>query len=124
MKIIDLLVKMSENEEMPYKIKYRDKIYEYDGETSNYFRKINFTFDFLIGEDITALLNDEIEIIEEDKKIKMLEPISGSELVDLRDRDQIKCNKSLTYLITILNNMNKKINNLIYEVNNLKGEDK
>lgn len=109
MKIIDLLVKISKGEKLPYKIKYKNNIYEYDGETLNYFRTINFAIDFLIGEDITALLNDEIEIIEEDKKIKKLE-FEGGEIEDE------------LFLARYITHNRAKINELIDEVNNLKGE--
>lgn len=93
----------------PNKIKYKNNIYEYDGETLNYFRTINFAIDFLIGEDITALLNDEIEIIEEDKKIKKLE-FEGGEIEDE------------LFLARYITHNRAKINELIDEVNNLKGE--
>ena len=70
MKVIDLLNKIANGEEIPEKIRYEDKIYKYDGETNNYIRNIGFNFDYLIGEDITAMLNDKVEIIEEDKEIE------------------------------------------------------
>ena len=69
MKIIDLLNKIANGEDVPDAIKYKSNIYGYDGENQNYVRSINFTFDFLIGEDITAMLNDEVEVIKEEKKI-------------------------------------------------------
>lgn len=126
MKIIDLLIKRANGEKMPIKIKYDLKEYIYCG----YDYKINDVEkqnddDYNLWNNLDMYkLNNEIEIIEEDKKIKMLEPISGSELVDLRDKDQIKSNKSLTYLILKLNEMNKKINELLYEINKLKEEGK
>lgn len=52
----------------PKKIKYKNNIYEYDGETQNYCSPINMIWDFLIGKDIVALLDDEVEIIEEEPK--------------------------------------------------------
>lgn len=57
------LLGLVKDDDAPRKIKYKNNIYEYDGETQNYCRPINCTLDFLIGEDITALLNDEVEII-------------------------------------------------------------
>lgn len=63
-KIIDLLVKVANGEEVPKKIMYDDVIYTDDGYHTYYDDKDNVlwsTYNFLI-------LNDEVEIIEEDKK--------------------------------------------------------
>ena len=73
MKIVDLLVKIANKEEVSYKIKYNGNIYEFDGETQNYLRHVNLGLDFLIDEDIVCLLNNEVEIIEEDKEIEKIE---------------------------------------------------
>lgn len=73
MKVIDLLNAIAGIGTIPYRIYYNENVYEYDGETQNYYKSLNFTKDWLIGEDITAILNDEVEIIEEPKKIKRLE---------------------------------------------------
>lgn len=97
-------------DEAPNTIRYKNNIYKYDGETRNYRRPINLTFDFLIGEDITALLNDEVEIIEEPKKI---------EKITVREKTLGFPNGEWT-----ARNMDKafaiKINELIDEINNLK----
>ena len=67
--VYELLGKVKDNE-APKKIRYRYgylyKEFLFDGETSNYISGK----DWLFGEDITAMLNDEVEIIEEDKKIE------------------------------------------------------
>lgn len=98
------------DDDAPRKIKYKNNIYEYDGETQNYRRLINSTFDFLIGEDIVALLDDEVEIIEEPKKI---------EKITVREKTLGFPNGEWT-----ARNMDKafaiKINELIDEINNLK----
>lgn len=69
--IYELLGKVKDNE-APKKIRYRYgylyKNFLFDGETSNYISGK----DQLFGEDITAMLNDEVEVIEEDKKIEKL----------------------------------------------------
>lgn len=67
-------------------------------------------------------LNDEIEIIEENKKIKMLEPVRGSDLTDLTSKDVVLKNNALIELCKTLNNINNKVNELICEANKLKGE--
>lgn len=60
------------------------------------------------------------EIIEEPKKIEKLEPVRGSDLSDLTDKDMVLKNNALIELCKTLNNMNNKINELIDEINNLK----
>jgi hypothetical protein len=102
-KIIDLLNRIAVNEVIPYRIYYNENIYEYDGETQNYYKLLNFTKDWLIGEDITALLNDEVEIIEEPKKIKKCKNYD----------DFLEINEYIEHL-------KNKINELIDEINNLK----
>lgn len=103
MKVIDLLNAIAVNEAIPYRIYYNENVYEYDGETQNYYKSLNFTKDWLIGEDITALLNDEVEIIEEPKKIE-------------------KC-KNYEDFLTIddyIEYLKNKIDEFIDEINNLK----
>ena len=48
-----------------YRYSYLYKNFKFDGETSNYISDK----DFLFGEDITAMLDDTIEILEDEKKI-------------------------------------------------------
>lgn len=70
-KIIELLNMISKGE-APKKIKFDDIIFEYDEDDKLYYS------DNLILEEycnITQYLNDEIEIIEEDKKIEKLDLI-------------------------------------------------
>jgi hypothetical protein len=62
-KVIDLLNKIANGEEVPKKIKYRNNIYEY--EDSDYFgNDIGYLFERYNS---IAILNDEVEIIEENK---------------------------------------------------------
>lgn len=110
-RIIDLLVKIANGEEVPKKIWFKNNFYEYDGENQNYVRSINFTVDFLIGEDITALLNDEVEIIEENKKIEKLEI-----------KDIYMCDDYGHIYINFKNTWNK-INEIIDAINELKKGD-
>ena len=115
-KVIDLLVKIANSEEIPKKIMYDNVIYTYDGYHTYYDDKGNILwsdYNFLI-------LNDEVEIIEESKKIEMLEPVRGSDLTDLTNKDIVLKNTALIELCRTLNNMNNKINELIDEINNLK----
>ena len=71
MKVIDLLNKIANGEEVPKKIKFDDDniIFEYNGD---YFNSKNGVF---LEEycHLTTSLNDEVVIIEEDKKITKLD---------------------------------------------------
>ncbi len=123
-KIIDLLNKIANGEEMPKKIRYRDKIWEFRQfrqDDVDYKNEDTYLFEYLFTYITTRhFINDEVEVIEENKKIEKLYPISGSRLIDLGDKDQIKNNKSITYLILILNKMSKKIDELTDEINKMK----
>lgn len=72
MKIIDLLNKIANGEEVPKKVKYRKCIFEYDEKYKDYFAKngtpITFDSDGIfrnIFADYSNFLNNEVEIIEE-----------------------------------------------------------
>ncbi len=121
MKVIDLLVKIANGEEVSKKIKFMNSIWEYckNGGIQDYIND----YDKCLMEFIPINkvgLNDEVEIIEEPKKIEKLESVRGSDLTDLTDKDMILRNNSLIELCKTLNNMNNKINELIDEINNLK----
>ena len=78
MKVIDLLNKIANGEEVPKKIQYRGYIYEL--EEGLYYREdgenktLRSAFNYLYLE---RCLNDEIEIIEEDKKIEKMIPLNN-----------------------------------------------
>ena len=116
-KIIDLLIKIANGEKIPKKIKYMDSIWEYckNGTTQDYINDYgNCLMEFVPI--IKVGLNDEVEIIEESKKIekiKQLNNVGGcKELIELEDKQQ-------------LNNhiLKDKINELIDEINKLKEND-
>ena len=120
-KIIDLLNKIANDEKVPEKIKIKNVIYEYRGymyctEKANY-QDIE---DYLFGKWNFNILNDYAEIIEEPKKIEKIEPVRGSDLSDLTDKDMVLRNNALVELCKTLNNINNKVNELIDEINNLK----
>lgn len=78
MKVIDLLNKIANVEEMPKKIVYDNTIYEYK-EQYDYKNELQINYYSVDeGEDFfnnvfCYSLNDEIEIIEEDKKIEKID---------------------------------------------------
>jgi hypothetical protein len=64
MKVIDLLNKIANGEEVPKKIKYRDWLYEFEKDCNDYLCQ----YDSLLyreNDDVRQFLNDEVEIIEE-----------------------------------------------------------
>ena len=68
MKVIDLLNKIENGEEAPKTIKYRERIFYYDD--IDYFNTdIGYLFERYA---ILEILNDEVEIIEEEKKIEKI----------------------------------------------------
>ena len=76
MKIIDLLNKINNNEEVPEKVKYQDTIFEYDKNQKEYnHQKDNGYYETLLYRVMTThfidvLLRAEVEVIEENKEIE------------------------------------------------------
>ena len=110
MKIIDLLVKISKGKKMPKNIKYKGYVWEYNKLTKDYYRNdINeeyiYLFEDLFKQATGFFINDEVEIIEEPKKIEHC--LKRDRF--LRNEDEIE-------------HLRTKIDELIDEINNLKGE--
>ena len=122
-KIIDLLNKIANGEEVPEKIKYKNEIYErYQNISTNnlYYYQVPNKCKFLIDQLSSVIdLLDEVEIIEEPKKIEypILHKTAPSETTGDQMpnwRNLIDCN--FEYL-------NKTICQLIDKINNLKEND-
>lgn len=114
MKIIDLLVKISQGEKMPKKIKYKGYVWEYDKVAKDYYRndideEYIYLFQDLFKKETGFFINNEVEIIEEDKKIIRLEFEEGN----IEDK---------LFLARYITHNRAKIDELIDEVNKLKGE--
>lgn len=111
-KMIDLLVKIANNEEVPKKIKYKENVYylgknmvdlhTYQTEGSNTTRKLS-----LIIDNEYLNLNDEVEIIEEPKKI------------EYEQIEELTCNE-YDFETKTINSLIKNQRKLIDEINNLK----
>lgn len=103
-KIINMLVKMANDENYKPTFKYKDNIYQYDFKAKHYMPL------FMGLYKIYMILNDEVEILEEPKKI---------EKITVREKTLGFPNGEWT-----ARNMDKafaiKINELIDEINNLK----
>lgn len=84
-KMIDLLNKIANNEEVPKKIRYFGQIYEYSEEMKFYYQnRFSMYRDFYAEGNC---LNDEVEIIEEDKKIEFLRTTTNDKvLVEFKDK--------------------------------------
>ena len=99
MKIIDLLNKIANGEEVPKEIKYNDDIYFYCKPCQIYELQSDKE---LCGEDLYHRidnLNDEVEIIEEDKKIEKLPMIDGTANILLTtNQTRRKINEIIDYI--------------------------
>lgn len=75
MKIIDLLNKIANGEEVPKIIKLNDNIYDYEPENKDYYDRRNLSYRYLFDQwfHISKVLNDEVEILDEPKKIEKLD---------------------------------------------------
>lgn len=65
MKVIDLLVKIANKEELPKIVKYYNYLLTYDEDTQDYYNEPSCTYSLL--NDIHYKLNDEVKIIEDNK---------------------------------------------------------
>ena len=100
-KIIDLLNKIANNEEVPKKIKWLEQIYEYSDNDKFYYQNgYSMYRDFYTEGNC---LNEDVEIIEEPKKIE-------------------KCKNYEDFLAIddYIEHLKNKIDELIDEINNLK----
>ena len=100
MKVIDLLNKIANGEEVPKRIIYDKSTYWYNGLEKDYYKYTTKDFDdedieYLFDYKITEILNDEVEIIEEYKEEnKIPEKIEEEEIkISLAIGEQICANK-------------------------------
>ena len=107
-KIIDLLNKIANGEQVPEKIKYENKIWEYDANSNDYKGEDIWLFEKLFDYIKTIeFINDKVEIIEDSKKIEKMEcDVESWFTPSQADIDIIK-----------------KVNELIDEINKLKEKD-
>ena len=118
MKVIDILNKINNNEEIPEKIKFDNSIFEYNKSQKEYkHKKDNGYYETLLYRVMTThfidvLLRAEVEVIEENKEIEELNKISYDEL-------KYSDNKHRFDLTTIEYD---KINELVRAVNKINKE--
>ncbi len=105
MKIIDLLNKIAKGEEVPKEIMFDTDRY-YLNNNNHYVRECG---DFIqrldIEYNLVGCLNDEVEIIEEEKEIEKLSPyIKGNDL----EFEVAMNRKTINQLIDVINDMRDK----------------
>ena len=120
-KIIDLLNKIANNEEVPKKIKWGDFELEWEELCYHDYKFLDTGNHLLFQGFATSVLNNEVEIIKEPKKINKIRIDHNSINIDkafetgtttfFREKD-----------IEIFQCLSSKINELIDEINNLKEE--
>jgi hypothetical protein len=109
-KIIDLLNMISKGEEVPKKIKYNDKIficdgfyYIYENKTFNEYNRLEEFISY------SSDLNDEVEIVEENKIPEKLDHLIG---YDIQQFDDLK-----EYVEITTNDLFGKVNKVIDTLN-------
>ena len=94
-KVISLLVRIANGENIPKKIKYDNQVFEYRKDMLDYYC-CDYDF-YLMG--YPKILNEEVEIIEEDKKIEKIDYIGYGEDGDL----QYKIIDKINEIIDVIN---------------------
>lgn len=117
-RVIDLLNKIANNEEVPKKIKYEKNTYIHIDNYCYYCEDTNLILSDRIFAEYSKL-NDEVEIIKEDKKIKKLPYYSLEKIQKSKNKDEWYENR-LELLEKRINDYHNKINELIDEINKLK----
>lgn len=125
MKVIDIMYKIANGEEVPKKIIYEDEIYTFRKVLNDYeneypafeegIDKYKYLFEDPYGKDYKEFFNEEVEIIEEDKKI---------EKIKIKDDKTIEIKGTLFYRekdMKIFKNLSLVINEIIDCIN---GSDK
>ena len=88
MKIIELLNRIANGIDIPLQIKYDNDIWKYDEMARDYLLIDKSGEEYLICEELNLMyaLNEEVEIIEEDKKIEKIDEILTIMCDDLKDK--------------------------------------
>ena len=112
MKVIDILNKINNNEEVPEKIKFDDTVFEYDKEQKEYnHRKDDGFYETLLYRVMTThfidvLLEAEVEVIEENKEIEEFRTEYAMSQMDKQFEDKIN------ELVRAVNKINKQFKEL------------
>ena len=99
MKVIDLLNKIANGEEVPKKIKVGNIIWSFDKKEKTYFMN-NTNIQLFYAEKITKRLNDEIEVIEEGKPFnKRVEEIYNRHIDYIYGEEDEKISKDIKWYL-------------------------
>lgn len=121
MKVIDLLNKIANNEEIPKQVKYKNYYWKYIEEAKDYKDNEDDYVFSCSNYDIPEMLDNEVEIIEEDKEIKKIKQYYDKDLDEYVVETYINgINYKEIYKSRYDEMMIKKISELIDEVNKLK----
>ena len=112
-KVIDLLNMISKGEEVPKKIKYEKDTYIHIDNYCYYCEDTNLILSDRIFAEYSKL-NDEVEILEETKKIEKIARCDSIKMTHYGELYKPTENEEILRI---------KINELIDEINNLKGND-
>ena len=107
MKVIDLLNKIANEEELPKKIKYCYQIYSVGAVGEDYYNYENNCWFFRDKFD-TSIINDEVEIIEDNEDLEL---IPEDELYEIDGEEIINWNFRV---------LKDKINELVKEINEIR----
>lgn len=135
MTIIEIINKIANNEDIPKRIKYKDKIYIYNEPNQDYLEYNKDDFDFLgyafCNWRTRDFINDKVEILEEDKDIELLDVALLSQSDNwlwCPSKDDFEKDIELNeYIISNIRentlNFQRKLNEVIKEVNKLRKEN-
>lgn len=132
MKLIDLLTKLANNDDVPEKIKYKGHIYYFDEgiyrDCDDNTKTLKYAFELYYME---RCLLHEIDIIQEkDKKLELEEIDENTDIIsfdDLKSPYNFNEEMFMKYIIIYQNLINKLIRNqtkIIDELNKLRKEEK
>jgi len=110
MTVIQLLNKIANGEELPKKIKWKDRTYKYVNEYKDYSYDNAYCFfedDLLKTRRLLKHLNDEVEIIEEDKKINNLIYYNKKDFDNLDEFVEITTRDIFDKINEIIDKLNK-----------------
>lgn len=117
MRVIDLLNKIANGEEVPKKIIYKNVTLEYDEKSEDYYPCYDRGLFEYLFKCCANFLNDEVEIIEESKKVEIPKHIPNEVIQDLNRTiypGDVKC---------IAHKVNEIINYLQYKEKKEEQED-
>lgn len=119
MKVIDLLNKIANSEEVPKKVKYKTYYWEYKEEEKDYKDNEGDYVFSCSNYDIPEMLNNEVEILD-DREDKDIPLIPDDELIILKQSKTINMQYAIDFNFKVLK---EKINQVVEEFNEYRKEN-